>query len=282
MKIENKKLLKLHFQYSSGEDPTHIKVDDKYKCVYVSNYSSGHFSVTKLKDTGFFGGGLYIESYDVGSGVDPKRQDIAHPHGTCTNGKYVYVTDLGSDKIWHYEHGQRSGLSLANPDHTDAPPGCGPRHMVFHPKFNIAYLVTELSSEIIVYRFNESNGALTYLRSYKVLDKDVPGDNYASEIVIHPNGKYLYISNRGKGAIISYLIGGGSGELSKLETVWLQGTWPRHFNIHSSGLLLLSADQFKDIIEVFRIDPGSGHLTLVQTASCPNKPSCLIFHDEED
>jgi len=165
MRVEGTKLLKLHFQYSSGEDPTHIKIDTDYNCIYVSNYGSGHFSVTKLKDTGFFGGGLYIESYDVGSGVDPKRQDSAHPHGTCTKGRFVYVTDLGSDKIWHYEHGPRSGLSPANPESTGTPPGSGPRHMVVHDRYNIAFVLTELSNEIIVYSINENNGSLSQLRS---------------------------------------------------------------------------------------------------------------------
>merc|ERR1712150_162490 len=282
MKLEGTKLLKLHFQYSSGEDPTHIKVDSKYKCVYISNYTSGHFSVTKLKDTGFFGGGLYIESYDVGSGVDPKRQDLAHPHGACVKGRFVYVTDLGSDKIWHYEHGTRSGLNPANPDHTDTAPGSGPRHMIFHPVYDLAYVVTELSNEIIVFRQNSSNGALSRLRSYRFLDETTTGKNYGAEIIIHPNGKYLYVSNRGTGLIISYLINGDSGDVQKQQTVHLQGTWPRHFNIHPSGHVLLCADQFKDMIEVFTINERTGDLNLVQTVKCTNKPSCVVFYDDDD
>jgi len=285
MKVEGSKLLKLHFQYSSGEDPTHIRIDNTYNCIYVANYGSGHFSVTKLKDTGFFGGGLYIESYDVGSGVDAKRQDIAHPHGTCTKGRFVYVTDLGSDKIWHYEHGARSGLYPADPDSTNAPPGSGPRHMVFHPEHDIAFVLTELSNEIIVYRMSNTNGSLTRLKSYKYLNNSENNEeNFGAEIMIHPNGQFLYISNRcatkrGNASLISFSIGGGSGDLVHNETVTLKGSWPRHFNIHSSGRLLICTDQFKETLDIFHIQSNTGKLKLVKNVECKNKPSCVVFKD---
>ena len=45
---------------------------------------------------------VYAEYFGKGSGVKPDRQMESHPHGAWTYGPFVYVADLGSDKIWHY------------------------------------------------------------------------------------------------------------------------------------------------------------------------------------
>ena len=222
---------------------------------------------------------MYIESFDVGSGVDPERQEASHPHGSCFKDEFVYVSDLGADKIWHYQHGNGNDFLTGNPASTDTPPGAGPRHMVFHPQYDLAYLLTELSCEVIVYKFDKSNGSLTQIASYNYVSTHQEGQNYGAEIAVHPNGKFLYLSNRGNGSITSYHIVDASGKLDKIECFDTLGTWPRHFGIHPSGKLILCADQFKDLIEVLVIDSQSGKLERIQTVDCKNQPSCVVFKD---
>lgn len=263
-------------QFSCGEDPCHITINSEYNCAYVTNYASGHFAVAKIKENGSLGSGLYIESYDVGSGVNQERQEQSHPHGTCFKGKYVYVVDLGADKIWHYQHGNGTEFNTGSPAFTDTPPGSGPRHMVFHPTYDAAFLLTELSNEVLVYKFNKSNGSLEMIESYKFLSNDQEGENYGAEIAVHPNGKFLYLSNRVNGALVSFRINSNM-KLEKIECFETLGTWPRHFGIDPSGKVLLCADQFKDLIEVLAIDEQSGKLERIQTVDCKNSPSCVIF-----
>lgn len=263
-------------QFSCGEDPCHITINSEYNCAYVTNYASGHFAVAKIKENGSLGSGLYIESYDVGSGVNQERQEQSHPHGTCFKGKYVYVVDLGADKIWHYQHGNGTEFNTGSPAFTDTPPGSGPRHMVFHPTYDAVFLLTELSNEVLVYKFNKSNGSLEMIESYKFLSNDQEGENYGAEIAVHPNGKFLYLSNRVNGALVSFRINSNM-KLEKIECFETLGTWPRHFGIDPSGKVLLCADQFKDLIEVLAIDEQSGKLERIQTVDCKNSPSCVIF-----
>lgn len=72
--------------------------------VHVANYASGSFTSLKIDaDSGEFEGLVYNEYYGKGSNVKPDRQEYAHAHGTWTFGPFVYVADLGSDKIWHYK-----------------------------------------------------------------------------------------------------------------------------------------------------------------------------------
>jgi 6-phosphogluconolactonase (cycloisomerase 2 family) len=39
----------------------------------------------------------------VGSNVIPSRQADSHPHGAFAFRNFVYVPDLGADKIWHFK-----------------------------------------------------------------------------------------------------------------------------------------------------------------------------------
>lgn len=251
-------------------------------CVYIANYESGHFAVAKLKKDGTLGSGMFIESYDVGSNGIPERQSESHPHGICKRGDFVYVVDLGGDRIYHYKHSTGADFNACHPEFTETPSGSGPRHMVFHPTYDLAFLITELTNEIISYKFNKSDGSLSKHSSYGFITEELTKNNvvnYGAEIMVHPNGKFLYISNRGNGALISYHILNDEGDLEFIEVVHLKGTWPRHFNIHRSGSVLLCADQFNEEIDVFSIDQRSGKLNKVNTVVCKNKPSCIIFND---
>jgi len=281
MKIDETNVIrKIQEQFSSGEDPTHLILNMERSCAYISNYSSGHFAVTKIKENGLLGSCAYIESYDSGSGVVVERQKESHPHGACFKGKFVYCVDLGADCVFHYEHGNGYEFNSPKAERTPTGPGSGPRHMVFHPRHKIAYLITELTNEIIIFKQNESNGSLAEVSRQNFLTSDLIEDgvtNYGSEIMVHPNGKYLYLSNRGNGALISYEISTEGDQLKRIETTRLVGTWPRHFNIHPSGKALLCADQFKNLIEVFYIDDYTGKLRKVQEVDCKNSPSCVIF-----
>jgi len=281
MKIDETNIVrKVQEQFSSGEDPTHLVLNMERQCAYLSNYSSGHFAVSKVKDTGMLGSGIYIESFDTGSGVVADRQKQSHPHGACFRGNFVYCVDLGADRIYHYEHGSAFEFYSSKQEYTCTPPGSGPRHMVFHPKHDIAFVITELSNEILIYKWNPDNGHLSEFAKEHFITDDmkVDGkDNYGSEIMVHPNGRFLYLSNRGYGSIVCYEIASSDGNLKRIETTRLVGTWPRHFNIHASGKVLLCADQFKNLIELFFIDDSTGKLSKIQEIECKNSPSCIVF-----
>jgi len=89
----------------------------------------------------------------------------------------------------------------------------------------------------------------TALNSIKYFNVQVPfakegTRQYGSEIALHPNGRFLYVSNRGDGAILVFEVKDeGSPLLEQKYVVPSGGTWPRHFALLGNNHLL-SADQF--------------------------------------
>jgi len=276
----------LQCEPSAGKWTCHITLDTPRRCAYVTSYLTPYLSVTALKQDGGLGTDVFTRCYaDVaGSGVVPDRQEASHPHSAYVHGKFIYVADLGCDRIWHYEHTESGTIVATSPEFTPTPAGSGPRHMAFHHTHNLVYLLTELTNQVIVYRVCE-NGCLETIGSYDYLPSGCgDGNNMGAEIMLHPNGEFLYVSNRvmqhGVGSLVCFKVLGGSGGLELVERTPLLHTWPRYFVIEGRGNLLLCFEQFKNLVEVFVIEKRSGKLNKVQTVECKNSPACAVFLED--
>jgi len=265
-----------------GWGPAHVKVDEENKFIYVANYGGGSFTAFKLNADFSIGSVMLNDVYGRGSGADPEgRQAASHAHGSSVFGRHVYVVDLGSDKIFHYEvRSPGEVIVKGTPAFTATPPASGPRHMAIHKQKGLAFVIFELKNLLQTYRINAATGALTHLGDTALLPNDVynePGvKNYGAEIAVHPNGRFLYCSNRGHGAVVVFAIAENGG-LTRTQLYSLEGTWPRHFLIHPGGRHLLVAEQFKNRIQVLTVDPSNGHLTKGATIGTENAPTVLAF-----
>jgi 6-phosphogluconolactonase len=94
-----------------------------------------------------------------------------------------------------------------------------------------------------------------------MLPKGFAGRNDAAEIAIHPNGKFLYTSNRGDDTIAIFSVDPAKGTLTFAARVPTGGKEPRHFAIDPSGKYLLAENQHSNNIVVFKIDAATGGLT---------------------
>jgi 6-phosphogluconolactonase len=94
-----------------------------------------------------------------------------------------------------------------------------------------------------------------------MLPKDFSGRNDSAEIAVHPNGKFLYASNRGHDSIAVFAIDEANGTLTPVVDVSTGGKEPRHFAIDPTGKFLLAENQFSNNIVVFKIDSATGGLT---------------------
>lgn len=264
-----------------GWGPAHVLVDEANKFIYVANYGGGSFSAFRLNDDFSIGSVMLNDVYGKGSGADPEgRQAASHAHGTSVFGRHVYVVDLGSDKIFHYEVRQPGDVIVkGTPTFTATPPASGPRHMAIHQQKGIAYVIYELKNLVQAYRI-EATGALRHLGDFALLPNEIYNNpnvkNYGAEIAVHPNGRFLFCSNRGHGAIAVFAIA-DSGNLTRVQLFDLEGTWPRHFLIHPEGRHLLVAEQFKNQIEVVNLDPSNGLLTKGTTIGTEAAPTVLAF-----
>jgi len=114
-----------------------------------------------------------------------------------------------------------------------------------------------------------------------MLPKGFTGRNDAAEIAVHPNGKFLYASNRGHESMAIFAIDAAKGTLTFVAHVPTGGKEPRHFAIDPSGKYLLVENQLSNNIVVFKIDPATGGLTPTgQVVDVPS-PVNLAFLQEE-
>ena len=223
-----------------------------------------------------------VTEHSIGSNVNPEPQDKPHPHwcGFSPDGQYAFVPDLGMNEIVIYRVDQNKP-EIINHGSAASVPGGGPRHMRFSIDGKFIYLLNELTLSVTTFKYDASSGVATQLSTTPALSEDVLNKektNEAAEILVHPNGRFVYSSNRGNDSITAYLVDPESGLLTVNEVEPIRGAWPRNINMDRSGRWLLAAGAHSNTISVFMIDQTSGELTYM-TNSIINVPGpiCILF-----
>ncbi len=263
---------------SGGKNPTHLAIDEIGRTVAIANYSDGKISTVRLDSKGK-PTELVSVITNKGSGPNEKRQDGPHAHGVYfdESNSYLFVPDLGLDGvlIYRFDDGT-SALTDPLPSLSTAP-GAGPRHMAFSPDERHAYVINELDNTILAASHKAGNGELRALGTVPTLPGDFQGNNTTAEIEVHPNGRFVYGSNRGHDSIAVYRRDVNTGKLTLLQHAPCGGKAPRHFKIDPSGRWLLCAHQDSNTISVMSLDPETGKLGEPgNTVPCP-KPICILF-----
>lgn len=253
----------LNSQSSNGRVPCHIRTDPTGKNLLAANYTSGCISIIRIEDDGSLGERTEHRIFE-GSGPDPKRQRQPHAHGIYTDpeNRFVYVCDLGTDKVRIFQFDPAHGkLSPSTTESAMTPPGSGPRHLAFHPTKPIICVTNEMGLSVTSFSRDPETGALTPLGTEPTLPGDASREGATtSEIAFHPNGRWLYVSNRGHDSV-ALLKCDEKGSLTFVDTFPAQVRTPRGFAIDPTGRWLITAGQDDNRIAVLRIDPETGHLS---------------------
>ncbi|MGK7391678.1 MAG: lactonase family protein [Candidatus Cyclobacteriaceae bacterium M2_1C_046] len=260
----NATLKKINQQPSKGGDPCYVTVSKKGGHVFVGNYSGGNLTVFTREENGALG--IPVQTIDhEGSSVNEERQEKPHVHSTVftPDGNYLFVGDLGTDKIYAYAYNpeiRSNPLKKAEVPFTEVTPGSGPRHITFDGAGDFAYAVFELTADVAV--FKHKKGKLTHLQTISMEPEEFKGEVSGAEIRISPDGKFLYASNRGEAnEIVIYSIDQKNGTLTLVDRHSSMGKTPRNFIIDPTGNYLLVANQNSDNIVIFKRDKQSGKIT---------------------
>ncbi len=256
------KLNKLNEQSSEGAGPAHVSLDPKGRFAYVSNYSAGNLAVYPINKDGSLGKSIDIVKH-FGKSVVSSRQEAPHVHSAIPSGdgKFLYVSDLGIDKIMIYEVTNTGKLIPAATPFVSSMAGSGPRHLAIHPNGRFAYSVEELTSTVAAYQIEKVSGSLKPLERAKMLPDNFTARNSAADIHFSPDGKYLYASNRGHESLVIYSVNPTNGRLHVIGHQNTGGQHPRNFMIDKKGDYLLTANRDTDNIVVFKLDKKTGKLT---------------------
>lgn len=273
------KLQPLNQQPSRGGGACHVWVDNAGKNVLVANYVGGSVAALPIQQDGSVREASGFVQH-TGSSVDPKRQKEPHAHSVYTDAlnRYVYACDLGLDKVLVYKLDADTGaLSPNERPFTGVAPGSGPRHLAFHPTDKFAYVINEMLNTVTVFAHDATAGTFTETQTIPTLPADFKGESTTAEIFVHPNGKFVYGSNRGHDSIVVFSIDQTTGKLTLVEHVSTQGKGPRNFAIDPTGQFLIAANQQTDNAVVFRIDGSSGKLTPTGHGFKCGAPVCIQF-----
>jgi 6-phosphogluconolactonase len=267
----------LNQQPSHGTDPCHISLEQTGRFALVANYSSGSIAMFPIQPDGQLRPATDVVQHS-GSSVHPERQ--AGPHAHCIlpdpMNRFAIVVDLGLDKFLVYEMDLEQG-KLNKHAEVKVQPGAGPRHLTFHPTGKFAYLVNELNSTLLGYRYHAEAGSFEELQTVPALPGDFTGENLCAAIKVSPDGNFLYASNRGHDSIVCFHIDETTGMLTYVSHTSTGGKEPRDFAIDPGGNFLLVANQKSHRILTFRIDGESGVLTRTGHEVEVSMPVCLKF-----
>lgn len=262
---------------SLGGAPCYISVDRKDKFVLVANYVGGNVAVLPLQRDGRLKGAADVEQHS-GSGANRERQARPHAHSFILDpaNRFAFAADLGTDKIMVYRFDGTNGrLAPNSPPWAQVKAGSGPRHFIFHPTGEYAYVINELDSTVTAFSYDKVRGVLTEIQTVSAVPAGFSGDNSCADIHLSPSGRFLYGSNRGHDSIVVFRIDENTGRLAHVEHVPTGGKTPRNFCIDPTGNFLLAANQRSNTIVTFRIDPSSGRLRPTDRITEVPSPVCL-------
>ncbi|MCH1504293.1 lactonase family protein [Verrucomicrobiales bacterium] len=260
----------------------HVAVHPSGKLLLTAQYGGGSTACFKLAVDGKLAGLPVLHEHEGGSKVVGKRQDSPHPHwcGFSPDGKFAFVPDLGMDGIVIYKVDAKNS-SISKHGFAASIPGGGPRHMRFSVDGKFIYLLNELALAVSTFAYDADKGTATLLTTTQSLSDAVKAKetfNSASEILVHPNGKFVYSANRGNDSVTAYVANPKTGELAVTEVEPIRGAWPRNINIDATGKWLLAAGAQSNTISMFEINQESGELTF-HRGKIVNVPGsiCILF-----
>lgn len=260
--------------------PSHLAVDASGRTLLAANYADGYVAAMPIRADGTLGTPTLTPH--SGKGPHPTRQDKPHVHSVtpAPDNRHVIVCDLGLDKIFSYALDPApASLTAASPPFVATPAGAGPRHFKFGADGRHAYAINELDNTVVVYDYDAGRGALTQRQSVTTLPPAFTGSNSTAEIRVHPNGKFVYGSNRGHDSIAIFAVNPGDGRLASVEITATGGKVPRNFALSPNGKWLVCAHQDSGNLTVFRVDPATGHLTSAGNTVDVPMTVCVLFYD---
>jgi 6-phosphogluconolactonase len=258
------KLTQLNQLPALGDDPCYLSFDKTGKYLLVANYSSGTIAVFPILADGRLGEHTAVMKDQGATGPNKDRQEAPHAHWieTSPDNRFALVADLGLDEVLVYKFDATNGTLTPNePAFAKLKAGSGPRHAVFYPNGKFVFVVSELNSTATSFAYDVKKGALKEIGTASTLPPGFSGRNDVAETTVHPNGKFLYVSNRGNDSIAIFSIDPGNRSLAPTGGIPTGGKEPRHFAIDPSGRYLLAENQFSNNIVVFKIDAATGGLT---------------------
>ncbi|WP_100406077.1 lactonase family protein [Bacillus solitudinis] len=271
---ETGKLSKLNQELSDGANPCHVSTDSKTTQLVTANYHKGTIESHLINEDGTISPTVSVMAHS-GSGPH-ERQEKPHAHysGFTPDEKFVVGVDLGTDEIVSYriENGTLTKVASYSTNS-----GSGPRHLTFHPNGKYAYVMTELSSEVIVLSYDMEKGRFTEKQYISTIPETFTANNQGSAVHISSDGKFVYAGNRGHNSIAVFSVNQDTGGLTLVEIVSSEGDWPRDFVLDPTEAFVVGSNETTGNLVLYARNQSTGKLSVIQSDVKIPKAVCIKF-----
>jgi 6-phosphogluconolactonase len=262
----------------TGSAPCHVSTSSDGKYVLFANYSGGSIGAYATTEDGTLGERTAFVQHTGASGAT-KRQSAPNAHSINLDSanKFAIVSDLGLDKVITYAFDADKGTLAPTHEFKATTPGNGPRHFALHPSEKFGYSLNEITRSVTACTYDSKTGDLTAVGTTSTLPTDAKAEGSTAEIFVHPNGKFVYASNRGHDSIAVFSINQTDGSLTQIQVQKTGGQTPRSFAIAPGGKFILAAGQSDASIHVLALDPETGLLSPTKHQIKAPAPVCIVF-----
>jgi 6-phosphogluconolactonase (cycloisomerase 2 family) len=271
------KLTVLNRQPTGGYNPVRLALDPTGRFLVVANYTTDSVCALPVKSDGSLG--PYSKLTAVGGELGPHKtqQRGMYPHDIPLDpqGRFFYVPCKGGDCVISYRLDTQR-RQLVETSRVAARPGAGPRHIAFHPRRPLAYVLNELDSTITTYRQDGKTGKLTPLHVVRSTPADFTAYSTGAEIAVDRAGRHAYVTNRGHDSVGVFAIDPRAGTLSPKQFVPTKGGVPRFFCFDPDERFLYVANQGGHSIIAYRVG-RDGKLSSTAVRLRVGSPACIVF-----
>ena len=259
--------------------PCHIALNPDETCLAFAEYTHAVAGVFDLAGDGALAETPPATVTHVGSGPDKSRQQKAHAHcATFTpDGRFLCITDLGSDRVVAYNMAERSnGLKPVDALAITCMGGAGPRHLIFHPNGKFAYLLHELDNTLTAFRF--TGDAFVRLQTVTTVPVDCTrAQSKASALKFSADARRLLASNRGHDSIATFDVDPDNGHIELLALSALAGSFPRDFAFVPGEAFIVVGHETSNTVCTYAYDAASGRITPACGPYAAHRPVCVLI-----
>jgi 6-phosphogluconolactonase len=265
------KLTTVSVQPTMGAGPCHLALDRTGRYLAVANYGGGNYALLPVG----VDGRLQPATSVITGAWKGSPKPLGHMVGFDAGNRFLIAADKGLDRMLVYRFDASTGTVGPQPSATALPNGSGPRHFALHPNGRWLFTINELSATITAFSWTPASGALTSIGSVPTRPAGIMGGSTA-EIAVHPNGRFVYGSNRGHDSIAVFSVG-PEGALTLVEHESTRGETPRNFALDPTGRWLIAGNQRSNTLAVFSIDQTTGALSPVGSLVSVGSPVSVLF-----
>lgn len=260
---------------TAGQAPCHIETDQTGNFVVASNYVGGNASLYRRQSDGTL---VATDRFDVAKDLLPGRSSHLHSAQFAPDNRIVAIADLGFDRVWLFALDATNGKLIPHDQiAVKLADKAGPRHMQWSADGRFLYVINELNSTVNVLGYDRPSDRFTILQTISTLPAGWEGTNSCADLHLHPNGKFLFGSNRGHNSIAGFRIDAGTGLLTAKGQTSTEGETPRNFALSPNGKFLYAANQNSGNVTVFVLNDKSGQLTYTGQSVALGTPVCVEF-----